>query len=437
MRSRGNRVGLERGLRAGSFALLAFGAWALLTGGQAVGRSGGQQEQIPARLADWTRRAPAETLALALTIGATIGRARLAEGARRRRHTGDMERQHPGHRRGRPARSPIRPAALPCSRPRRRARCAWRTRSAPSTRPPPASPARYSGSRRGPGVCARPRVVRARARPVRTRCAPRHAVVLGRAGWEARFVISALEERGWIVDARLSWRPASRSRRACRCRSTPRAMPCRGDRLAGAGRGGGGGPVRPIRRRPGAQPLGSGRAGRARGGSRRGPCSSRDAHLHGAESPRFARAGSGRARSDAIVLERQRGLVVVAARRVGAGRVVQTGYDETWRWRLGGDADAMDAHRSGGRGLSRRRATGASQARGVGQAGAGGRRRHQHEVGDRAPLASLVAALGPLLHGRLHLRPCLIPESFCQLLPSSCSYRFCWSGISRRLRGAA
>jgi hypothetical protein len=36
----------------------------------------------------------------------------------------------------------------------------------------------------------------------------------------------------------------------------------------------------------------------------------------------------------------------VAGRRVEAGRVVQLGYDETWRWRLGGGAQAVDAHRA-------------------------------------------------------------------------------------------
>ena len=35
----------------------------------------------------------------------------------------------------------------------------------------------------------------------------------------------------------------------------------------------------------------------------------------------------------------------LAARRAGAGRVVQLGYDETWRWRLAGSGDAPTAHR--------------------------------------------------------------------------------------------
>jgi hypothetical protein len=50
-------------------------------------------------------------------------------------------------------------------------------------------------------------------------------------------------------------------------------------------------------------------------------------------------------RADAVVLERLAGDAVVAARRAGAGRVVQVGYEETWRWRLAGDAGAVDGHR--------------------------------------------------------------------------------------------
>jgi hypothetical protein len=50
-------------------------------------------------------------------------------------------------------------------------------------------------------------------------------------------------------------------------------------------------------------------------------------------------------RADAVVLERVAGIPVVAARRAGAGRVVQVGYEETWRWRLAGDAGAVDEHR--------------------------------------------------------------------------------------------
>src|SRR5690606_11885580 len=51
-------------------------------------------------------------------------------------------------------------------------------------------------------------------------------------------------------------------------------------------------------------------------------------------------------RPDARVLEARDGAVAVAARRVGAGRVVQVGYVDSWRWRLAGRDDAVAAHRA-------------------------------------------------------------------------------------------
>jgi hypothetical protein len=49
--------------------------------------------------------------------------------------------------------------------------------------------------------------------------------------------------------------------------------------------------------------------------------------------------------SDGIAIESQGNRVVIAARRVGAGRVVQVGYDNSWLWRMAGNDDALSAHR--------------------------------------------------------------------------------------------
>src|SRR5213076_1669998 len=49
--------------------------------------------------------------------------------------------------------------------------------------------------------------------------------------------------------------------------------------------------------------------------------------------------------ADAVPLERAAGEVVVAARRVGAGRVLQVGYDATWQWRVAGQPGSDAAHR--------------------------------------------------------------------------------------------
>src|SRR6185437_809706 len=49
---------------------------------------------------------------------------------------------------------------------------------------------------------------------------------------------------------------------------------------------------------------------------------------------------------DGIALEYRAGRVSVAARRYGAGRVIQVGYDDTWRWRMAGAPGAEAAHRA-------------------------------------------------------------------------------------------
>ncbi|HJR65029.1 MAG TPA: hypothetical protein VJ802_01270, partial [Gemmatimonadaceae bacterium] len=88
-------------------------------------------------------------------------------------------------------------------------------------------------------------------------------------------------------------------------------------------------------------------------------------------------------RRDAIVLEERDGRVAAVARRVEIGRVVQLGYDETWRWRLAGGVGAVDAHRTWWSGLVSSVAYRAAApiSRDAGD--------------DDAPLARLVGALGP------------------------------------------
>jgi hypothetical protein len=49
---------------------------------------------------------------------------------------------------------------------------------------------------------------------------------------------------------------------------------------------------------------------------------------------------------DAIALERRPEGVAVAARRVGAGRAIEVGYDDSWRWRMAGGAGGASTHRA-------------------------------------------------------------------------------------------
>jgi hypothetical protein len=46
-----------------------------------------------------------------------------------------------------------------------------------------------------------------------------------------------------------------------------------------------------------------------------------------------------------VPLDRRADGVVLAARRVGAGRVLQVGYDDSWRWRMAGAQGSERAHR--------------------------------------------------------------------------------------------
>jgi hypothetical protein len=54
----------------------------------------------------------------------------------------------------------------------------------------------------------------------------------------------------------------------------------------------------------------------------------------------------GTRRADAVLVESREGLPAIVARRVGAGRIVQMGYDDTWRWRMEGEGRAVEEHRT-------------------------------------------------------------------------------------------
>ena len=85
-------------------------------------------------------------------------------------------------------------------------------------------------------------------------------------------------------------------------------------------------------------------------------------------------------RSDAITLDRQPAGASLVARRAGMGRVLAVGYDESWRWRMLGGASGLDAHR---RWWSAAAGSVAPERASAQPAGT-----------DAAPLASLVSALG-------------------------------------------
>ncbi len=178
----------------------------------------------------------------------------------------------------------------------------------------------------------------------------RPLLVLGRAGWESKFAIAALEERGWVVVARLVVAPdVNVLQGAILPLDTARlaavvALDGSAASLAPAivryVRSGGGlvlgveaaripalAAIAPATA-AGALPLASDELA--------GPDARRGLPLYPLT----------RLREDALPLERRGDVVAVAARRVASGRVVQSGYNETWRWRMAGPEGSPEAHRA-------------------------------------------------------------------------------------------
>lgn len=257
---------------------------------------------------------------------------------------------------------------------------------------------------------------------------PRQAIVLGRAGWEGKFITAALEERGWKVSSRLRVGPnvfvtqgtplALDTAHASVVIALDSSVAAYASAIMSFERNGGGVVL------AGDAPLAAALRALAPGKlGTRVP----------AASLSFASGTPRRAlgfypivalASDAVALESRDGRVIAAARRAGAGRVVQLGYDETWRWRLGGSGDAPAAHReywSAVVSAAAYRATVPTVS-------------VSSENSDAAPLAALYAALGAPtapVAAALHVTPGLRWWMFAVLALLLLAE---WG--SRRLRGA-
>lgn len=191
----------------------------------------------------------------------------------------------------------------------------------------------------------------ANAPPLRAAEAPR-VIVVGRAGWETRFTVAALEESGWRVDARLA---LGREREVVQGERDPRrsrhgvaivfdSAAVRRDAAA---------LLRFVREGGGLVLAGeaasvTAAALRAQAGARVAALeppetSTFDGHEATHALPLFA---LGDLRPDAVLLEDREGSGAVVARRVGRGRVIQFGYAETWRWRMQGEGRAVEEHRA-------------------------------------------------------------------------------------------
>jgi hypothetical protein len=215
-------------------------------------------------------------------------------------------------------------------------------------------------------------------------------LVLGQVGWESRFIVDALEERGWRVDARLTLAPktdvvqgvlgAIDTARYAAVVVTDSSAVGDGARLGAYVRSGGGlvlagaaADMRAIR------DVAPGAVGVLVPPGTIGPADS----TVGAAKHHLGLVPIVDMHADAVPLESRDAVVAVAARRVGAGRVVQVGYVDTWRWRMSAPRGAGD-HRDWWAGL----VSAVAHAPTV--------TRSPDRTADNAPLARLIDVLGPM-----------------------------------------
>ena len=177
----------------------------------------------------------------------------------------------------------------------------------------------------------------------------RKILVIGEAGWESKFVVAALEEEGWKLDALIRVAPGVDVTQGLAAIDTSRysaivaldasASPY-ANRIVEYARNGGG-----VVLGPGAAsidamaPLRAGAVGR--------PTSeTRVVQSTGAISlANLPLAPITSLRNDATPFEKRGAAVAIAAERIGAGRVLQLGYEDTWRWRMSGGDGAVRDHR--------------------------------------------------------------------------------------------
>jgi hypothetical protein len=177
---------------------------------------------------------------------------------------------------------------------------------------------------------------------------PRAIVVVGSAAWEGKFIASALEERGWHVDAHFSvapnvdvtqnWPPSIDTNRVAAVIAVDSSVRLPSTQIEDFVRSGGGLVLVGSAAASGLASLAPGALGvRTR------------AQLPLPDTLSLGATGFypvTRLNPDAVPIARRHDGLVVAARRIGAGRVLQIGYDDSWRWRMAGGDGAVRAHRA-------------------------------------------------------------------------------------------
>jgi hypothetical protein len=176
----------------------------------------------------------------------------------------------------------------------------------------------------------------------------RSVVVIGAAGWEGKFIVSALEERGWTVTARFSVAPdvdvtqgASLTIDTAHVSAViaiDTSIQSRSAVLERFVRSGGG----LVLAGSAAQSAALRALAPGAVGARTRPT------VHPTDTMRLGTTGFYPVTSlndDGVSLDRRADGLALAARRVGSGRVVQVGYDDSWRWRMAGAPGSERAHR--------------------------------------------------------------------------------------------
>jgi hypothetical protein len=178
----------------------------------------------------------------------------------------------------------------------------------------------------------------------------RPVLLVGRAGWEAKFAAAALEEQGWSVVERLFVAPtADVTQGAIGAIDTSHfsaiiavdtALGTVGPSIVRFVREGGGLLLlADAADAPAVRGIAPAHAGvRQVAGTHAFDSADPIAAMpiYPLESPR----------GDVVRLTTRGAALTSAARREGAGRVVQAGFDETWRWRMQGGSGAVAAHRA-------------------------------------------------------------------------------------------
>ena len=251
-------------------------------------------------------------------------------------------------------------------------------------------------------------------------------LVIGAAGWESKFVVAALEEDGWTVAARVTVAPGAIVRQELPARidtgsvsavvvldSTSSLDAIVISRFVAEGGGliaAGAGVNHPSLRAILASRVASTSAGEIGG-------------LLGTTPREGLSARLFRASATSVPLERRGSAPVVVARRVGSGRVIAIGYDDTWRLRMTPAMESAPAtHRAWWSSLVASAAYTRPIPRDV-------------PATDEAPLAATIDALGPPVATRLP--PPTSHLAWEAWLAALAAGAVLAEWLSRRLRGVA